>query len=554
MLIAALVVDTGMHAMAKRRLQAVADTTALATARYLSGCDGTTDINAAQARSVAAASAKANGYTGDIASEPGAVTLGTVTTGASGVRSFQASAAPEDADSARILVRETKPRSLMMPGWITGSADLQAVAVAQAGTRASFSAGSFLLSADTQDATLLNGLFSGMLGSNINLSAVGYQGLVDANVTLGALLQSAQAAGLVVSGQDVDGLLNAQVTLSQFLTIMAGALGDGSAAQITVNEFAAASVAPLPPFRIGTILRVDNGVGNGPLDVGLNAYSLLAAGIEAANQGNPVSVSANLSAPPLDSATITLDIIEPAQIAAGRPGRNADGTWHTELRTAQARLEIGLHSAVTVLGTLKTQADLHLYMVSAQTDAWLRSINCAGPGQSYNAATIGANPGVVNFGIGGFSDIATAPAGSAPSPPVIVTTLTGTPVASISVSTAMQSAADRADQVSFQVGYDQPLPQAPKAVGTGFGASVSSALGSLAGSLTLTPQLLGLGLPAGVTLDTLSQDVESQVLVPALSAADQAVLRPLLEGLGIHVGGADITLLSLKIQKPRLVW
>jgi hypothetical protein len=166
-------------------------------------------------------------------------------------------------------------------------------------------------------------------------------------------------------------------------------------------------------------------------------------------------------------------------------------------------------------------------------------------------ALVGAEPGLVRLGVGSFPDFENSP-DPVPSDVVQLNGLFGVPLAKVT------AAADLPFQSSPQaMRFDGPfVPAIPEpsedntdTVGTPLGDGVATALAGMLGNTALQVQLLG-ALPLPVSQATVLNPL-SNLLQPVLVALD-GPLTSLFEMLGVHLGGADVTVLSLHASQPTL--
>ncbi|MBI5040483.1 MAG: hypothetical protein HZB57_04590 [Gammaproteobacteria bacterium] len=549
-----LVLDTGRLALEKRRLQEIADPAAIDAVQQAGLCSGTESLDIAAVSAAAQASAARNGYAGNLSTEANAVLLGDVDTVA-GVRQFTSTGSVA-ATAVQVTATAQVVRSLVAGGWYGGTLTLQAVAVAQREPLAGFWVGSFLASVDSEDATVLNGVFGGLLGAAISLDAVSYQGLVAADVTLQQLITGAQLAGISLAADGVQGLLDTQVTAADFLTIVATALSadtDGDAiAAASVNDIQAAATA-LGTIRIGDVLNVTADNPDAALNSEVNAYALGSVALQLAREGQILSMPVSATLPlGIGAVDVSLQITEAPQIAVGPPGRDENGNWKTTASTGQMRLQIDVPITVPLVGGL-VNATLQLSVAAeaARTDAWLASIRCASVNQPAHQITIGALPGVASLALGHYADINDPSSALEPitaaisSPPPL-----SAPVASVEIAVDTVVRSDAAQDLVFDVSGDNLPP--PQTVGTPLASALGDATQSLSDSLSVDATLVGVPVP-GVTESVIEDALQTTVFDPVLMALDEAVLDPVMRALGANLGGADIELFSLETGESRLV-
>jgi uncharacterized membrane protein len=508
-LFAALVVDSGRLWMQKRHLQTVADIASIQAARQL-GC-GVVLANVVQA---AQSAAVANGYTGNLANSPNIVDIVNVST-VGGIRQFTTGGT----GAVRVYATREVPASLVAGGLLGGTVVLNAQAVSRADPAiAAFSAGSFAASIDTEDSVLLNGVFGDILGSSVDLDLMSYEGIAAADITLNDLLQaSGQVGGL-------DSLLNTSMSLGSMFSLFATAMsnsGTANAAAIAgMQEFASAAVGGTN-LTLADVLSVATPDEEAAGKVGLNALSLITTTALIANGSNALSVPLSVSVPAITSITGQINVIEPPQMAIG-PAASDGGTICTTVSTAQVEAEVDVVITIPLLAKI----DMSLQAQVAQGSAGLGTIS-NDDGQT--SVTIQASPGIASLDM-------TNTAGTGPAR---ITTLLNLPIASIALDLPVQSASAQA--VVFDV--DHPiadhLPQT-QTVSSPIGDSLEDALDD-AGAVDVTV--------LSVLNTALVNTVVSTIVTPLLGEIGRVFLDPLLEMLGIRVGGMDVTLEGLQMRQ-----
>lgn len=406
LLVMAIGLDTGRLMMDKRGVQRTADMAALSAAAGV--CNGTGILTAADAQMLAIQGAQANGFsasTGDTLQ----TTVGTAASDANGLWQFSPLAAGSTAlpNAVRVVVGRTVRKSFFAGGYLGGNNDvtLQGNAVAyNPGGYATISAGSFLLNLETDKSPLLGPLLNGMLGTKLDLSAVSFNGLANANVSLLNLLQGANDAGLANIDLGVGGiqqLLNTNVNVAQALDIFANAARRagffGLGLDAFQNQLIGATINNVN-LTLGQLLKLTAPATSAALNTQLNLLDLINGTILVANGQHAVSIpnlGVNLGG--LASIGLTLNVIEPPQIAMGPAGLldPADDpmnstSWRTVAKTSQLSLLLSINAKVKGILTLATNLDLQV----AQGWAALKSLGCGVPG----TATITTRPGLLSLG------------------------------------------------------------------------------------------------------------------------------------------------------------
>ena len=547
---AALAIDVGRLGWVAKQLQDTADLAAMDTMTDAGWCAGKTALSQAELAAAAQASAQRNGYTGDLVAE-NAVETGTLST-VNGRYAFVPGGPMAEVNAVRVTTTQTVPSSLVAGGWLGGDTRLQRQAVAHDVVLGAFSAGSFLGSVSSDDSLVLNPVMSGLLGGSVSLSAVSYEGLAAAEVSLGEL--AAASAALGHSADSVEGFLNASMTVGEFLQVMTNALGSGNAAYADLNGLAMAAAMP-DDIDVGDLIRVSSDRKDDAAEVDLNVFDLVSGSAQIANEGNTVNIPLTLNLPlGLGDVDVDLHLIEGPQYDIGLPGRDAGGDWRTQVRTGQGRLEISidLSDSLAILGGLvEVDGTLKLYADFARASAWLEQIRCADADSLAHAVRIGARTGAVDLGIGQFDDISDPAGGTSPGPALSVDVGGGLVSLTAGVSAVTQVASPRDARLDYTVSQASPLPQEQTA-GTPLAGALGNMTGSLASSLDITLSGGGLLGVLGLTLSDIDNALVGTLLAPLLNVIDDLLLDPLLRALGVHVGGVDVQLIDILRRDPRL--
>lgn len=525
LLFTALAVDAGRLWMERRQLQSIADLAALEAAGTI-GCAA----NLADVQAAAQAAAVRNGYGDNLTQAPNRVEIGKLKT-VGGERQFIAGAAPE---AVHVVATESVPASMLLGGLIGNRVRITAEATARAEpAQATFGAGSYLLrvSATGKDANLLNLLLGGLLGSSLSLDVASYQGLANANVTLLQLLQVNATVG------SVEELLNANLTIREVIDMTRGAVilhDSGLSTVVGALDSLLMNTVNALDLRLGDVLNVATPVTDAAANLDLNVLDLITATLMVANKNNAISLPLGINIPGLVNLSADINIIQPPQIAVGPAGRDADGNWCTEAKTAQ--IDVGVTSFINVLGL--ATVDLKLGVEVAQGSAHLKTL-VTQPGAAQ--AVIGATPGVAS---------------------VVLTNQAGTGPASVSLLFGLLELARIGINLPIQPGnatdlnYDVTTPLADKlpitqSVSSSLGDSLENALKSpdaLDVELLVIPGLGSLLKLLGIDLDAILDAVLNSVLSPLLGMIGEVLLDPLLRLLGIQLGGLDVTLHDIKYK------
>ncbi|WP_296224162.1 TadG family pilus assembly protein [Ralstonia sp. UBA689] len=463
---------------------------------------------------------------------------------------FTAQAAIDDnTNAARVTLKQNVPYFFSV-----GTRTLTATAIAKNTPIVGFSLGSGLLSLDNG---LLNQLLGALLHTNLNLSAVSYQGLATTSIRLGDLM------------------IALNVGTIQELLALSPRLGDLYAAMLSVaNQSALAGVYWGAPgasnaLSVGSDLNIPINIGDGgpgapgllelqalvgneqaALNTQLNVLNLLTTAAQIANGKSAVAIDAlNLNLLGLGTVGLSLKIIEPPVIAIGPPGKYLSGPnagqWRTQARTAQVALGLNVNVSVPYL----VGVSLPVAVTVAGAQAHATRASCAVP-RSSSTATISVQPQPASVCIAqkAYSDVMKSAFNCSSESPAPLLSLLGLDAVSIKANISQAPSAGWTDvtiaasQINQNPQTDTSGHSPPRAGTPGF---FSSILNTNFNQLQLTL----LGLPLG--------DVVAALVAPILITVGgllDAILTPVLELLGIQLGYADVQLLSLDCDAVELVF
>lgn len=508
--ICAIAVDMGSLYLERRTAQGATDLAAVAAA---------SDLNHAEA--AAQATLTANGFSDihslsvvkgrydvDPAVQPGA--------------RFQAGKTPYNA----VRLRMAMGGQLFFAKSFMDAPEISVAAIGTADAQATFSIGSRLASLN---GGLVNALLSQLLGGNISLSAMDYNALLSANISLDGFL-SALASQIGVTAGTYHDVLNSNVKVTDVLTASvkaATASGATQAAQVFATLLSQSTSTATVPLKalvdLGPLSYAEIGQPHAGLGAQLNMMSLLSALAQAANGAHQVSVNLAGSVPGLLSLKLDLAIGEPAQnsgwVTVGQPGAT--------VRTAQTRLRLVAEVGGTgLLAGIKVR--LPLYIEVAQAEATLNSLTCSVAQQSSAKAVIAARPAVVKAWIG---DVPTTGLSSfATSVPVSNGAVVQAPLITVSASAFAQMTNNAATNLTFTM--SDVNGHVIKTV------SVHDFISSLVASLLQSAnlQVSVVGLPIGISA---IKSLVLSLLTPVAAALDPVVAN-LLNAVGVHLGEADV--------------
>jgi len=539
-------VEIGYLYWAKRETQKVVDLAALAGAQQLTACSTDNSSNSA-----ALGNARIdNGFSDTLV-----ITCGHWDPTQAGAQHFVSVTSSLPLNAVR--VEATLPVTPFFGFARFDGINATAIAASQGQPIAAFSVGSSLLNIDPSSP--LGTLLGTALGSSLGLQLLSYNGIANANISLLGLVKA-----LPVDIGTVNSVLTTQVTVTDLLTAYVNALSQSSSASTIDLAFVNQQVAAIElqlgniPINLGQILNVDATTEdpNVALNVDVNALDILSAVVLAADGANAVALPAtSISIPGVATISLALSIVEPPQIGVGGVG--------TVAHTAEIRLDLDVTALSTPINGQQL-LDLPLYLEVAPTDGTITAIECNVPGSggaNSDSVTITAAPGVLNAFLGTLTPAAfnntsqswsSLISSGSLAPLVNVLNL-----ATISASANVQLAANPATALTFSV--DPTIPVSQQSGMTQTAGTSSAVLGNLIGSLlgstslNVTINLLGLPInlaPVASLLATLST-----ALAPVLSSLDSLLVGPLLQALGINIGTAQVSLLSVNCNTtPQLVY
>jgi uncharacterized membrane protein len=523
----ALAVDLGQLRVGRVDMQSLADVVSLDLARQIDGrqaqvIEADPVWSQARAQSVAR---NAGTY-----GEPPTVTarLGTFDTTAGAFT-------PASGATVPTAVQVTALTSVAF-AFRSGGGTVARSAVAMADSTACFMLGSYAAAVRSGESALLSSVL-GQINSSLDLGAVGYTGLLDANVNLADV-----AAHLGIG--TVTQLAGSTVTVKALYLAMASALQTGgNAADAAVLSQLALSVATLGQVDVGKVLQADTATARG-VDATVNAIDVVAGSAMLVNGSHAVTVpNLSTSVPGLLSATSSLSIVEAPQLACSR----ANPTPMREARTSQVSATVGGRLddvTLAAIGTGITAGSpagkpLGLTLSLASAAGHLTQVTCANPA---SAAPVPAHSITVATTSGLLAADLTIPL--AVSGKIGVASL-GLGLVSFTIGVDVKVSAASAAGQARSTTNTVPAQQFDTAYSAGSG-SLSLAGGSVTRTgLTVSATLLGLPvtLPTA-TIDTILSGVVSTVVTPLVNQLDAAVVQPLANLTGTRIAGADVIALS----------
>lgn len=548
-----LALDVGRLYFAQRNLQRTANMAALNAART-----NVCDLNSQDLLQTVRNTISANdpNDAGLINVRNNTVPVGRVMTDSNHLRYFANENSTNYNDPIGVQVNLSRPAPFNFLSVLYGgksNPQLYASATASDDPKAGLTAGGQVLSVNSANSPLLNSLLDGLLGINTNLSVLDSQSLVNATVSMQGL-----AASLGV-GNNLNNLLQTSVTGPQLANAVLNALGSQANSTLQDALQQIGSNTSSVSAKLGDFISVNSvATLNGNLKLGVFQLLRDLGETAAAENGGLINIP-NLNINILGvSTTIGLNVMQPPQIAFGRPGVDpATGNWLTEAKSAEIAANVDLNidsTQIPLLGSILSllvdaQLNLNVFLAAGQADAHLTSIQCARDGQPYQVVNVGADSALLRLGIGKVTD----PLGSGYSvAPTEVTQLKLLGLLSL-VNLYAKASTTAGNPESQSLVYD--LNNDSQAVnGTTNPQTVQTSLGTtLSGAVSnLQVQLYGtaLGLPVNVSSVT---SVLQPVLSSIVSSLGTALLDPLAQLLGIEAGNASVLVSPLVVNQPTLV-
>ncbi|MGP0012202.1 MULTISPECIES: pilus assembly protein TadG-related protein [Pseudomonas] len=357
LLLMVVVVDTGRLYLEQRKLQQIADTAALEAVSRSGNC-----LAGLTAASYATQSASRNAFTVGSGNTL-TTTCGTLVTGANNLRTFAVDATQSSA--IQVVATHSVPTSvaagiysLLSPGAFNPNTQLTATAVAATPLPPT---AQLSIRSTIANVNLLNGVMGPLLGSSVNITAAGWNGLLSTNISLLSYLQQL-AIDLNVTAGNYTQLLATNATVSQLInTAITVSQANGASADVLTalgNLKIAAQTAG--SIKLGSLVSLSTTTPTSVLNANLQLFQFVQALIEVANNQNGLAVNLPVSLLGLGvGATVQTKVIQAPQFSAiGNPALaalNPTGTNGIYVRTAQIRTMVTLDlSLVTNLLSLVT--------------------------------------------------------------------------------------------------------------------------------------------------------------------------------------------------------
>ena len=376
-----------------------------------------------------------------------------------------------------------------------------------------------------------------LLGTKVNLSVMDYEALVKADVKLNSFLD-ALATNLHITGASYTDVLNANMTMGNVLDAAATAAGKGgnssAASALTTLSTQAGSASLKAPLStildLGPLGSASSGQSNLGLDAAVNAMDLVNGAAVLANGTNQAAVDLGAAVPGLLSLKADLTIGERAQnspwVEVGQPG--------SSVYTAQTRLRLIAEIGGTgLLAGVKIRLPIGIDLAYAQ--GTLTAASCTGGDPTTARATIAVKPGIVKAWIGESTKSSMA---DFKGPPVVTQAKivdTGLIVVTGRADISMTNTNETKLDFTYTDIVNGTIKRAETVNYT------ETLVTSLLKNLDLDVHVGGLGLGLPGPVKTLVANTLGTVATPL----DQ-VVSSLLNSLGVHLGEADVRLNGLR--------
>lgn len=393
------------------------------------------------------------------------------------------------------------------------------------------------ITVDSDQSAALNGLLSGLFGASVSLSVASSQALVDADVSLADFL-GALAAEIGISADDYQAVLEANVTFTEVVdALIAAVAGDPALAGVAATLTAALTeirndVGGTAPYALEDIITLDADDPDSATGARINLYDLVRANGEVVRilGGGPVEIAL-----PILGGTVRVwtTPVEPTRFSAV-------GEVGVTVRTALSRTYVVIEpiALFSLLGK-QTQVRFPVLIEMAPGTAQVTSLDCPGP------VSAGATAGVhaeVAAATATLADIDTSQLGSVLGPaidPGVLVDLLGVVRVTATGSTSVAAAAE---DLTFTAPFTLANAQSVEPGGTFTGLT-----STLIGSMTLDIDFLGLPLPLGLVTGPLNG------ILNAVASKADALLELLFGAMGVEAGAMQVAVPYVRCSNPKLV-
>lgn len=516
--------------MLRGEMQAQVNVAAQAAAGETQACGGQF-VSSAVIQSRALAAAKAQGFSEDDGSLQ--VQVGLIEdTNDSGVLSFRPVSLVAQSNAVLVTYTRSEPISLLLPESTFGALDISVNAAARKQVVATMSAAG---STATVDSGIVGSLLGAVLrDGSYTLDPTSVDSLRNTTIKLGDLLTEIGVA-------DVTELLNLDGAV--LASALRGVAGVASPAGRALDDLLGAN--GLATVQVSEVLDVVEGT-QVPVNSEFPLYDMLISlvlNVAQAQQGGsggfltvPLDVNLDLSPVANVQASVKLNVGEAPKIRIGPVRKDADGEWVTKVYAPDISLLIDAEVELLALGPLLNLAsvDLPLAVNAGGAEVEFVSADCAAGGNNDIEIGVNINRSVARLGTG------TVDSDSGEIVPaqgrLNVLGLLGIRLlsANVFIDAEVAGIIDR----GVIIAQDYPLYCSD----IGCRQQTFSDTGDGLGGLDLDVQVRDLNVIELLPLDlTFLTNLLENLLSTVVEALAGALINPLLEALGIGLGGVNIT-------------
>jgi len=413
-------------------------------------------------------------------------------------------------------------------------------------TGACVSTGPRLATVDTAKSALLNPLLGGLLGTNLNLTAVDWNTLAQGDVNLLGFLTKLQ---LQTNASNPAQALNAHVTLGQ----ITAALEEQAQAQTQVDTSLAGVLDTLgtqlgsvgATVRVGDLVQVSTDTATLAATT-VNSLDMLTGLIQLYNRRNmlttptPIGISGGLlgALGILNSVQLYAQVVEPAVYLCGPAG----STFHSAAIRLKLKLDLVTLAPVTdLLTALLGNTSIAIGQLDVYVEVGRGEGQITGVDGASRTVSLQALPGIADLYIGKIDDSVFF---NRARPINVATdlgygkvgglTLAGLNVLDIEVKSWTRGQAPFASNLALSGTFPQT-----RTVSTS-SAFITNLVNGLVSNLSLNIPTLDLGLITDLVLGLL-KGIVTGVVTPILAPILTIVVDPLLQLLGIGLGQVVVT-------------
>lgn len=550
--LAAIAVDAGSLYLERREAQSITDLAAIYGA-----------ANIGNAEAAVLATLGDNGQQGVVLQDGNSLLLGQISARAVWVEKGRYTANPSVAPSSRFVAGATPPNAVKVTYRKRGTTyfgaalvkevSMTTTAVAAAHAEAAFSVGSRIASLNEG---ILNDLLTKLIGTNVSLSLMDYNALLNANANVLSFLD-ALATDLSIPAGTYNDVLASDVTIGQIATALAAVNHENAADVVLAKLFGAANAGALKVplshlIDLGSVGKLALGQGAAGFDADIGLMELLSSAAAIANGSNQVALNLNQNVGGLTAIKLDLAIGEPPQ------GGTFFGIGETGkiVRTAQTRLKIeaAVSTAGLLGGKLGATIRLPIYVELAYAEAQIKKISCPTGRPSSAVVTVAARPGIADLYIG---DVNPGEFKNFTKKPQV------SPATLVRADTLGLVRIDVTGKSHVEIGNLNPTSKTfnKTEIDNGVVKTVStrditqSLAASLFGELSLGVEVKALGLlPLGLVLPTdLAVIGALSSILSGVTAPVDTLLYNVLSAIGVRVGEADIRVTGVSCGRSVLV-